>query len=302
MIRLVITTAAVYFVMKYLLPLFMPLILGWGISGVIRPFANWLHKKIKLPIAMASVVTLLLFVGIIAAGFGFIGYKLAIQGNRLINNLPDGVGRKVKFFMDENRSKLVSYAMDGTIKTVCVVIQAVIFVITTLISAYYITKDYDSIREYWMNTRYGKFLSGIAEKLKQVFSAFLKAQMIIFAVTATLCIGGLYLMKNRYALLIGIVVSILDALPMVGAVVVLLPWAIYYFAISQVYKGIIITVICVLCYISREVLEPRIMGNEIGLSPIVSVASIFIGYSLFGIVGVVIGPVSYVIIKYITES
>lgn len=302
LIKLVICTAVVYFTMKYLLPLFLPFLIAYVISGCILPITKWLHKKVKINKNFSTIVVLILFVAIVGSVIVVLGYQLFIQGKSFLANLPDGIGNAARNFVDGNREKIVSFAMDGTVKTFGAVVQSMIFVVTTIVSAYYLTKDREKIHEYRKHMKYAKEINGITAKLHKVFAAYIKAQLIIMVITAIICTIGLYIMKNQYALLLGIVVSFLDALPLIGAAVILLPWAAYYFFIRNFTNGAIIFCVFVVCYIAREVLEPKIMGRNIGMSPIISIISIYIGYVLFGIIGVVIGPVSYIIIEQLMSE
>ena len=297
LIKLVVVTSVVYLIMKYLLPLFFPFLLAYLISRCIYPMVKFLHNKLKINNTFSIIVVLVAFVVVVASGLGYLVYQLCAQGSELINNLPKEIGNQCRNFMVENREKIVSFAMDGTKKTVQTVVNAAVFVVTMFVSSYFITKDREKIHEYRKNMPYANEINRIIAKLNQVFSAYVKAQLTIMTVTTIVCITGLYIIGNKYALFLGVLIGFLDAFPMIGAGIILLPWSIYYFFVRNFTNGAIIFLIFVVCYIAREVLEPRIMGHNIGISPIVSIISIYIGYALFGIVGVVLGPISYVIIE-----
>lgn len=302
LIKLIICTAAVYFSMKYLLPLFLPFLIAYAISGCILPIINWLHNHAKINRTIATVVVLVIFVLAVGAALIFLGCQIFHQGMNFVNNLPDGIGSRTQGFIDSNKSKIMSLAMDSTVKSIVIAIEALVFVATTVVAAYFITKDRNKIHEFRKKMRYADAVNRVTGKLKMVFLAYAKAQLIIMLVTACICTVGLYLLGNDYALLLGILISFLDALPLIGIVVILIPWAIYYFFVRKFISGAIIFLIFVVCYIAREVLEPKIMGHNIGMSPIVSIISIYIGYMLFGIIGVVIGPVSYIIIEQLMNE
>lgn len=297
LVKLVIVTGAVYLIMKYLLPLFLPFIFALLISRCISPITNFLYKRLKINKTIAILFVLIMFISIVSAGIGYLVYNLCVQGNDLINSFPDGLENTCRNFVIDNREKIVSFAMDGTVKTVTKVINALVFIITTLVSSYFITKDREKLHEYRKKMPYSKEINRISSKLNQVFSAYVKAQLIIMALTMSVCIIGFYLIKSKYAILLGVIVGFLDAFPMIGAGIILLPWSIYYFFVKKFTNGAIIFLIFVVCYIAREVLEPRIMGHNLGLSPIMSIISIYIGYALFGIIGVILGPIGYVIIE-----
>lgn len=297
LIKLIIVTGTVYLVMKYLLPLFLPFLLAFLISSCINPVVKFLHTKLKINETVSIIFVIVIFVSVAVIGIGYLAYQIYVQGSDLIEGLPNELGNRCRNFVVDNKEKFVSYAMDGTKKTVTTIVNAAVFVVTMLVSAYFITKDRKKIHEYRKIMPYAEEVNRITAKLNQVFSAYIKAQLIVMSVTAVVCVVGLYIIGNKYALLLGVIIGFLDAFPMIGAGIILLPWSVYYFFVGNFQNGAIIFCVFVVCYIAREVLEPRIMGHGIGLSPIMSIISIYIGYALFGIIGVVLGPVGYVIIE-----
>ena len=107
------------------------------------------------------------------------------------------------------------------------------------------------------------------------------------------------LINNPYAILIGILIAIIDAFPIVGSGIVLIPWAIIYALRGDFVSAAVLVAAYLLCMLIREILEPKIMGQQTGLRPIYTFISFFIGIQVFGILGVMLGPIGIVIIKNI---
>ena len=125
----------------------------------------------------------------------------------------------------------------------------------------------------------------------------MRSQFIIILVVAVVCSLGLLIIGNDYYILFGVIIGILDALPLIGVGAVMIPWSIIYVFMGNYYKAAILMIVFVFCYFIREYLEPRLMGKQIGITPIASLISIYVGYRLFGFLGMIVGPLMYVLIR-----
>lgn len=131
---------------------------------------------------------------------------------------------------------------------------------------------------------------------------FLKAQLIIMSVIAALCTVTFLLLKNPYALLLGVLIGFLDALPVLGTAVVLYPLAIVQafqgrFLFAAVYVGL-----SVICNLTREFLEPKLIGEHLGIPAIMVLVTVYVGIRLFGVSGVITGPFGYLAGKEIVRE
>lgn len=144
-------------------------------------------------------------------------------------------------------------------------------------------------------------LAAITGRLKEVFGAYLRAQGIIMLITAVICTAGLTIMRNPYSLLIGIIIGALDALPLIGTGLIMIPWIILSFVFGNMRNGVILIITYAVCYAVREFMEPKLIGKHAGISPLVTLISVYVGYKVFGILGVIWGPIAYVVIKEVVE-
>lgn len=132
--------------------------------------------------------------------------------------------------------------------------------------------------------------------------AYIKTQLVIMLITSVICFIGFMIMKNNYALFIAILVGVLDALPIIGVGILLIPFVIIYIILGNYFKAGVTFIVFVICYLVREFAEPKLMGDQIGISPIMSLISMYVGYKLFGIVGIVTGPIAYVLIDTLMKQ
>lgn len=106
----------------------------------------------------------------------------------------------------------------------------------------------------------------IGRRLAIVANAYLKTQAVIMLLTTAICMAGLWFLKNPYYLLAGVGIGILDALPIFGTGTILIPWAILQFIKRKWEKGLVLLGIYLICYMVREFLEAKMMGDQVGLS------------------------------------
>lgn len=177
------------------------------------------------------------------------------------------------------------------------IVVLVIFVIATLM----FLREMEEIRERKSASMFHREFSIIGRRLVSVGSAWLKSEMVIISVTAALCTIALFLIGNDYALLLGFGIGLVDALPFLGAGVILIPWALVLLIQKQWLKGILFLGLYIVCYFLRQILEARIMGNCMGLTPLETLASMYVGLQLFGISGFLLGPVGLLMIEDLVD-
>ena len=139
-------------------------------------------------------------------------------------------------------------------------------------------------------------------RLKTTGLAYLKAQGIIIFIVAAVCVAGLLLIKSPYAILIGITIGIVDAFPIFGSGSILIPWAIIELIQKDMFHGAVLITLYVVTLLLREILEPRLMGKEMGLKPLYILMSVYVGIKLFGLGGILLGPIGLTILKTVAET
>ena len=136
----------------------------------------------------------------------------------------------------------------------------------------------------------------MGERIASVVSAWLKTQAFILFLTSAVCIFGLAVIGNPYSFLFGCGIGILDALPVLGAGTVLIPWGVALLFQKAWKKAAVIFGIYVVCYFLRQISEARLMGKQVGLSPLGSLVSMYVGLKMFGLSGLILGPVGVLLI------
>ena len=194
-------------------------------------------------------------------------------------------------FLMTNSMNIVSGFLKGA------VISVIVF-LGTILSL----QEMDSLKKRRDASIFWREYEIVGSRLVQAGKAWLKTQGSILVMTTAICIAGLWLMKNPYYILLGIGIGLLDALPVLGTGTVLIPWALFAALQGQWGTGAFLTGLYIVCYFLREFMEARIMGSQIGLTPLESLAALYVGWKLFGLLGFILGPVGLILIEDIVEA
>ncbi|WP_342576592.1 sporulation integral membrane protein YtvI [Paenibacillus sp. FSL M8-0142] len=141
-----------------------------------------------------------------------------------------------------------------------------------------------------------KPMAYIFSDLKKALFGFARAQLILISITACIVIITLYALGVKSAFTIGLLIGFIDLLPYLGVGIVLIPWSLYAFMSEDLTLGIGLTVLYSVILVVRQILEPKVLASSVGLDPLAALLGMFIGLKLFGILGLIIGPIALVIL------
>jgi sporulation integral membrane protein YtvI len=141
-----------------------------------------------------------------------------------------------------------------------------------------------------------KPMNYIFSDLKKALFGFARAQLILISITAFIVTITLYALGVDSAFSIGLLIGLVDLLPYLGVGIVLIPWSLYAFMSDDLTLGIGLTVLYSIILVVRQIMEPKVLASSVGLDPLAALLGMFVGLKLFGILGLIIGPVSLVIL------
>ena len=319
------TGAAVYYLFKKVLPLFIPFLVGWALAGLVAPAARFLHKRLRIPKAVGGSISLFLCLVLLGTGVFWLVRLLAEQISAFVANyeryeqMAAGYAENLCKYCDKTlRMEFgTTYAVleDGITKISASVqkdwipvmtkksfqaaasfITGAAGVLVTLLAAVLWIKDREEYAESIRRFAFYDELHRIGDRLSKTGIAYLKAQGILLLLVAGCCIGGLLLIKNEYALLLGLLIAVLDAFPVFGSGIFFVPWALLSLLSGQMLQAAILITTYVCCILIRELLEPKLLGDKIGLKPVVMLMAIYVGIQLFGVFGFLLGPFGLILI------
>ncbi|WP_040286962.1 sporulation integral membrane protein YtvI [Sporosarcina koreensis] len=139
-------------------------------------------------------------------------------------------------------------------------------------------------------------------RLNATVIGFLKAQLLVSFIILAAAFVGLLLIVPRYAVVMSIIIWIIDVIPILGSIIILAPWALYEFVSGDVAMGTKLAILAAVLLIIRRTVEPKVMGSQIGLSPLPTLIGMFIGLKLFGVLGFFIGPMVVILFTTAIEA
>ncbi len=177
------------------------------------------------------------------------------------------------------------------------VLFAIGTVVVCLMCVVYLGNLLEPIRSWRKKSIYSEELELIFAELKKLICVYFKVQGIILMINSAICIVGFVLLKNSYAVLFGILTGVVDALPIFGSGTVLIPWAIIMLLTHKVTQAAILFSLYLITYFVREIMESKCMGDSLGIAPFTMLVVIFAGFIVYGVIGFILGPVSFILIK-----
>ena len=297
-------TILLWFSFRFLLPLTLPFVLAYFFAKLVSPMIQFLVNKLKWR-RKVSIFLVVFFTLLILGGFSvyiitlIMLEKMCSHCDRMLE-LADGSsfdyleGQAAGLYQKIGTDllpKLSGCAIFLVKKGIGAISSLFIFFLSVLLIL--LDDKMPAVR--------GR-LRPFVQKLRGAGLAYLKAQSLLLFIIAALLALGFYFMGNDYAILLAIGIALLDAFPVLGSGMVLIPWAVLSVIGGRYYDAAIVTTLfCVVTFL-REILEPRLIGKEVGIKPLYLIISVYAGIELFGIGGVILGPVSLTILKAVREE
>lgn len=313
---------------------FMPFVIGWLIALIANPLVRMLERRLKVARKHTSM---LLIIGVLAGiivGIYFIGVKTVEKTRSLVDQAPE-IYMEVKGEFEnagENLSKLIDEMPDSVQKAIAdlqdrigaitgkavgkisqiTVDQAsslaknlpsiLISIIFTILSAYFFIADRDRILEFGRANTPGIIQEKwriLSDSFKQVFGGYFKAQFKIMGVIGVILFVGFLIMRVKFAALVAILIAFLDMLPFFGTGTALIPWALFKLISGDLKYAVELIILYLVTQLVRRVIEPKMVGDSIGVNPLLTLVFMYIGYRISGVIGMILAvPIGAIVINF----
>lgn len=183
--------------------------------------------------------------------------------------------------------------------------NAATVIIFSLLATFFISKDWNRlIRKLskLLPPRLSRSGKSVFVDLKRALLGFLKAQLTLVSITTVIILIGLIILRVDYAITIALVTGIVDIIPYLGTGLVFVPWIIYEMIAGQMPLAVGLTVLYIVVLVQRQIMEPKILSSSIGVDPLATLIALFVGFKLIGFLGLIIGPVTLVIISTLNKA
>lgn len=321
-IALVIALLLILLVPRILV-FFMPFVIGWIIALIANPLVRFFEEKFRIKRKAGTAFVIISVIALVILAGYLIGVKVTEQVIGLIHELPrmwDGmeedfrtIGRNLDVlysrFPEEVRTAIegVGEEMDGYVGNLVSSVSTptieavgkfakhlptlIVGIIMCLLSAYFFVADREfitvNVKKHMPEAVMYRYYM-MSRSLKRAVGGYFKAQFKIEVWMYLLLVIGFWILKVDYALLIALGIAILDFLPIFGTGTVLMPWAVIKILSADYKMAVGLLIIWCGGQLARQVIQPKIVGDSIGVPPIPTIVLLFIGYKAAGVFGMII--------------
>lgn len=328
-----LATAAFVIVGLKLLGFLMPFVVGWIIAAIATPLVNWLERRLCIVKKLGSALIVVMVLGLIVLVIYFgisrlvteIGnlaedfpsmYAQLETGLRQIGDtlsgvferLPQGIQKgwnTVVLNLDQYMGELMSNISAPTVSAAGnfakqVPYYLISFIVAVMSAYFFIVQREEVLR--WLKKvapeAVQKRMTLVMDNLRYAVGGYFKAQFKIMGVVFAILLVGLGFLGTGYFALVAFLVAFLDFLPFFGTGTAMIPWAVYKFFMGDYKMTAALVVIYVVTQVVRQLLQPKLVGDSVGLNPLVTLILLYVGYRMGGIIWMILAvPIGMVLIN-----
>lgn len=329
---LVFTGLFLWLGMKFII-YFMPFVIGWFIAFIVHPVVNWLEKKFGIVKKFGSAITIIVVLAAVLGLLFLAGKKMFGELQILIANLPqmygdfeagiknitdafsgiiamlpEGIrqgGSAVASDMNQTLSKVVERISEPTMNAAEHFIRKIpallIGTIVTILSAYFIVADRDGLIKMLKKAAPAPIAERVAlamYNLKYSVGGYFKAQFQIMLVIWGILILGFMILGIDFNFILSLMIAFLDFLPFFGTGTAFVPWIIYEILTADYKMAIGMLMLYPITQIVHRTIEPKLLGDSVGLNPLLTLMLIYVGFKIGSVIGMIFAvPVGIIFIN-----
>ena len=313
-----------------LLGLFLPFLLAFVAATLLAPLVQKFAKRVggwNFWSMLFVVLMLLAVTGILV----YAGYYLVSQVTDLIrswtsiregitdmlNQVSQFLSNNVHFTSTDTEEYILGHLQDGLswltgkistwAPTVVVgvgnlasgIVSFLISLLFFIVAAYFMTADYPGLRKRliaWVPDIIRPHMRHVKEAAGSAMFGYLRAQLILSGVVLVIVFVALLIFRQPYSLLIAIATGIIDIMPFFGSGAILVPWGVICLLVGNLKKAVFLLILAFALFLFRKLAEPKVVGNQTGLSPLLSLISIYVGMKLGGVAGMILCPIACMVV------
>lgn len=325
LIRMGISCVGVWFFFRYLFTLVAPFILAFLLITLCYPLLERMQKRIPIKkkflaigiilplfLAVAGLLwTIVLFGGRQLEGLPGFCTQVGEQLELFFHNCCCGLdgrfgwdGRQIETYLIEQMTvvmenvqiQVVPQIISSSYNCFKGIFGAVGFLAVTCIAAFLLEKEYADLVEGLKRSRELSLVWSVVEGVLSYIITFIKAQGVILLIISILCSASLGIARIPGGFLLGALAGFLDMLPFVGTGIVLVPLSLWQLLNGEYVRMIVCLILYGVCIVTRELLEPKLIGKRIGIAPVFMLLAVYAGVKMFGVGGIIKGPLSLIVL------
>ncbi len=325
--------ALIYVTFKYFIPLIFPFVLGFIIAFAFKPLIRILTAKLKLPNKLSALLVIAFFYLLLLAITIFLGIEVFLylkdffidipqlynnvlvpwltgvltELERLASQIDPALVNQVRLYsaqiLDSLGNLITSISVGSVTYITNIAGKVPLFLVgflLTVISSFFIAMDYQKIVNFLLDQVSPNKRSLIIDAqlfLVSTLQKYGKSYLMIMSITFVELTIGLSILGIESAIAIAFLVAIFDILPVAGTGGIMIPWAIFTFLEGNVRLGVGLLVVYLIITIIRNIIEPKIIGDQVGLHPLLTLFAMYIGLQLFGVAGLFGLPITLAILN-----
>ena len=333
----IIILALVYICIKYALPFFAPFVFAFIAAFLLNWPIRWIERKLRVPRVFPALIITTLFFLAAGALITLLGFRLFSSAKQIIGALPTFYANTLLPMLQElfaslevtlsaldpsavavledisqdvlsSLGSLVSNISISAISAVSSLAASVpgtfLNLVITVIVTFFMTIDYPKITEFLLRQfpeGGRRVISEIREYVCGTLIRCILSYALILSITFTEISIGLTLLRVPNALLIAFCIAVFDILPVLGTGGIMIPWAILSLITGDLFRGIGLLVLYLIITVIRNIIEPKIVGHQVGLHPVVTLASMLAGLQLLGVIGLFGFPITLSLLKNLND-
>ena len=323
---------------RYALPALTAFFIAAIVVFLLRPVAKFLHNKLKFNYKISSMVLVLVFYATIGVAVAILVFEAFEWIGKFVQKLPDFYNdtiapglKSASEVIDEFISNLdtdnnidfsgtINEALNnvgsalGSLSTSAIkltpgiaasVSSTMIGIIICVIATAFGLTDYELIKAFLhkqLSEKHSTMLHKVAYSLGRLLKKYILSYALIMLITFGEIWVGLMIIGVDSALAIAALIAIFDILPIVGSGMVLFPWAVVTLIIGNVPRGIGLLILWAVVIIVRNIIEPKIVGNNVGMHPLLTLFAMFAGNFIYGGIGIILLPVFLALIQSLNNE
>lgn len=334
-LMIVLTIVVLLVIAFFILPVSIPIILAFLTALFLDPLVKWVERKFKWKRKVSVIVNFIAFVGVSIFFFFYTVNTLIGKIVHFTKEIPNYLNSLSSVWIN-TQSKLFQYTVgmpediikmlenefneiiesfrvslitllsyDKILGLISEIPNFLVSFIVFMIALFLFMLELPNLK----NTFYRHLTETTAQKvhymtnkLNSVILGFAKAQLLVSLIILVVSFIGLLLIAPKYAVVMSLVIWIIDIIPILGSIIILAPWSIYQYVSGDIALGTKLAILAIILLIIRRTVEPKVMGSQIGLSPLPTLIAMFIGLKLFGVLGFFIGPMIVILFNTAREA
>ena len=337
LVNFLITIIGVALVVLFLgdvLHFFLPFVIGFIIAAIANPMVRFLEKKLKMKRKYGTVVIIVFVLGAVIGVLYLIVYILWNELFDLIGDIPTLLG-KAQGLINELSEKLnglyeklpedmqitissVSNSLEGWLESAVTnfkmpdiskagnyvgsIVEGILIAIITILAAYFFIADRDKLVELVKKVTpetAQEYYKLVMSNIKSAVGGYFKAQFKIMLIIIVILFIGFEALGVNYSFLLALLTAFLDLLPVLGTGTIIGPWVVVDIITGKYIEAVVLTVLYLICQFTKQMLQPKMVGDSIGMNPLATLLFMFVGYRFGGILGMIIGiPVGMILVNF----